>query len=326
MERLRGALGSGRVHHAFLFSGPEGVGKVIAARLLAKALLCTGERSDPARSCGTCPSCIKIAGAGHADVHTVEPDDKDNIKVDAIREASATLQLRPMEGRFRVLIVRDADRMNIQAQNALLKTLEEPPGSAKLILTSSRPQALLPTVLSRCQKVPFLPVPSGEIAALLVARGQDAASASLIAALAQGAPGRAFETDPAAVIAARDLAADLDRRLGARDARSTQAALAAAIELNESGDDLTQILTLLGVWLRDQILIASGANVPVANADRVEDLERLAAERGLYETLRRARALSAAHEQLAGPYNLNAQLVLEQLCMALAGWGGRIAA
>jgi DNA polymerase III subunit delta' len=328
VARLRGAVSGGRVHHALLFVGPDGVGKAIAAKLLAQVLLCTGDKSDPIRACGSCPSCIKITTAGHADVHLVEPDDKDSIKVDAIREMSQMLQLRPMEGRFRISIVRDADRMNPQAQNALLKTLEEPPGSAHLVLTTSRPQAILPTVLSRCQKVPFAPVPSREIAALLVReKGSDEKSALLLAALAQGAPGRAFAGDAGAVVEARDRAREIDRRLYGRSAASAKSAMQAAAELVEDKEELGTILSQLGVWLRDQIVVASGAqNAELANADQGSEIEALAAERGLFELLRRARALEHAERQLAAPFNLNPLLVVEQLCLALAGWGERTAA
>lgn len=322
-ERLASAVATGRVHHAWLFVGPGGTGKLTAAKLFAQLLLCTGNDADKTRPCGTCPACYKITYTGHADVHFLEPDDKDSIKVDAIREATQTLQLRPMEARFRVLIVRDADRMNPQAQNALLKTLEEPPGNSKLVLTTSRPQAILPTVLSRCQRVPFSPVSTKQIAGLLVReKGVPESSALLLAALAQGAPGRALEADAELIVSARDKAAEIDRALFGRTPSMAREALAKASELVELEDGLYDVLSLLGVWLRDQILLASSSqNAELANADRAADLQALAQERGLHELLRRANVVEQTSQLLAGPYNYNTQMVVEQLCLALTGLG-----
>ncbi|MCC7386457.1 MAG: DNA polymerase III subunit delta' [Deltaproteobacteria bacterium] len=324
-RRLEAALAQGRLHHALLFSGPDGVGKFACAKLLAQIVQCSG--GDSTSACGRCPGCTKITTAGHADVLILEPDDKDSIKVDAIREATQALYLKPIEGRFRLLLIRDADRMNPQAQNALLKTLEEPPGEAHLILTTSRPDAVLPTVRSRCSKVPFHPVPTAAISALLVEhKGIDRARADLVAALAQGAPGVAFQADPDHLIAARDRIADLDRRLSTGDVRRSQEAIAVAESLAKEleWEDLREQLDLFAVWLRDQALLAAQVEQPeIANADRLEDLRELAAARGSYEVLRRARTLERCRRDLDSPYNLNTQLVVEQLCLGLIGWGRR---
>jgi DNA polymerase III subunit delta' len=323
-RRLAAALDAARLHHALLFAGPDGVGKFTAGKLLAQAALCTGPRVG-AEPCGRCSSCVKITTAGHADVLTLEPDEKDSIKVDPVRHATQALHLKPVEGRSRFLLIRDADRMTEQAQNALLKTLEEPPGSAHLVLTTSRPQAILPTVLSRCQRVPFRPVPNEAIADLLVKnRSLEPALAQLVAALAQGAPGRALEADPEAIVAVRDRAAEIDRKLEPGPPERARDAIAIAESMVKDADaaPLDRQLELLAVWLRDQISLASGAGVDVANADRIRELTELAESRGIYEILRRARTLEQCRVDLAEPYNLNPQLLVERLCLGLIGWGG----
>lgn len=278
-------------------------------------MLC--ERPRGADACGQCTACVKME-TGHPDVHVIDTDEK-LLKVDAIREGTAALQLRPTEGRFRVLIIRDADRMNPQSQNALLKTLEEPPGQAHLILTTARPRSLLVTVLSRCLKIAFMPVSTGAIAELLAARrGLSSASARVLAALSGGAPGRAFAADAEAVLAARDRAAELDRALDPGGPGTVRAALAAAEGLNETPEEMRSTLDLLGVWLRDQLLVATrGAGEDLANADQRDEILRLAEARGSYEILRRARVLEHWQRELSSPYNRNPLMIAEQLCLGL---------
>jgi DNA polymerase-3 subunit delta' len=254
------------------------------------------------------------------------PNEKNKISVDDIRQASQVLYIQPLEAPFKVLIIRDADTMNPQAQNALLKTLEEPPGNSKIILTSAKPRAFLLTILSRCQRLDFLPVPTEAIQKMLLSQlDLDEATAHLIAALSQGSPARALNTDPDETVAHRDRVADLDLALSASTPRCAAKAIQQASELSSEKDELKNRLQLLGVWLRDQILIASNSeNVAIANIDRQKELRELAAERGLYQVLNRAKALELAQNKLAQPFNLNVGLVVEQLCLSLAGQNGSV--
>jgi DNA polymerase-3 subunit delta' len=320
-RRLGAALASGRLHHALLLAGPDGVGKFQAALLLARIAFCRA--GDPSSACGQCRSCVKFE-TGHGDVHVLSANEKGLIPIDDVREVIRVLHVKPLEAPHKVLIVRDADTMNPQAQNALLKTLEEPPGRARIILTSSRPSTFLVTILSRCQRVDFRPVPSAELARLVAARlGLPEDRAALLAALAQGSPARAFDAEPDAVIAERDRMAELDLALSPGRRAVAAHALERAAELGGEKEQLPARLDLLGVWLRDQILIAAGVSAPeLANLDRRDELERLAGERGLYEVLERTRAVQEARSLLARPYHYNPVMILEQLCLSLAGHRG----
>jgi len=158
-ERLRRSLEGGRLAHAYLFVGPRGSGKMAMATTLAQALNCSEAHHD---ACGRCKSCQDIEKGAHPDVHMVRPESKSRfILVSAIRELENALVLKPAVGRMKVAIVVDAERMNPAAQNAFLKTLEEPPARTLILLLTTEPQSLLPTILSRCLRVSFGAVRGG---------------------------------------------------------------------------------------------------------------------------------------------------------------------
>ncbi|MFQ5806275.1 MAG: DNA polymerase III subunit delta' [Phycisphaerae bacterium] len=205
---VRRALVSGRMHHAYLFEGPPGVGKELTARALAASLLCEAPNRQPdADACGRCRACRLFAAGNHPDFHlihrglhklhperTIRTSKGLFLVVDIIRHfliepASTT----PNLGRRRVFLIRDAERMNEGAQNALLKTIEEPPGSACLILVTSSAERLLPTIRSRCQRVPFDLLPSDYVEKQLRAlAGVEPEAACALAAIAQGRLGAAL--------------------------------------------------------------------------------------------------------------------------------------
>jgi len=304
--------------HALLLEGPDGVGKMRAARILARILLCR-EPVSPTEACGRCDACRKMDAETHADF-TIVTTDARSIKVAEIREAERALRLRPLEGPRKVMVFEDVHRVTVEGQNALLKTLEEPPGATHLILTTSRIRFLVATVVSRCQRVGFGPIPEPDLVAELVeADGLDAEAAQLVAALSHGSLGHARGWDVESLLARRDLVASWDDRLDPRHP-SAAAALEAARDSAADRTELMEMLDLWLVWLRDQLLRSEGSDQPIASADRRSDIERLAA-RGSREILRRARSVLEARRQLDLPYNLNAQMVAEQLCLTLAGHG-----
>src|SRR5262252_7782818 len=210
-QTLRRLLASGRMPGSLLFTGSEGVGKKLFALELAKALNCRNRRGVEA--CDECSSCKRISRSTfppfgkdeddkeriiwseHADVAMVRPY-KQIIRVKPMRELEREANFRPFEGAARVFIVEDAEYMNDQAANALLKTLEEPAATSHLILTTTNPMALLATIRSRCQMIRFAPIPVAEIEKFLIERKNPPSDdAQLLARTARGSIGRALASD-----------------------------------------------------------------------------------------------------------------------------------
>jgi DNA polymerase-3 subunit delta' len=194
VDELRRGLARGRFPHALLFVGPEGVGKKAFARVLAQALLCERAPEEALDPCGACPSCLQVVAGTHPDLLQAErPEDKHELPIRVIRELCLNLGLKPMHGRRRVAIVDDADDLNDEAANAFLKTLEEPPPGAVLILIGTSAEVQLDTLVSRCRVVRFDPLPPGELAAVLLDQGltADPAEAAHLAGLAEGSVSRA---------------------------------------------------------------------------------------------------------------------------------------
>jgi DNA polymerase III subunit delta' len=189
---LTAAFAPERLGHAYLFTGPDGVGKTLLAQEAAKALLCRG---DGARPCGACKDCHLFAHDGHPDFLLLEPQgDSRVIRIDQVRDLIHTFSLMPVQGARRVAIIRDADVIVEAAGNALLKTLEEPPSFALLILTSSRPRALLPTLRSRCQEIRFESLSAEHVRAILEGRpGLDQEDVPAAVRLSDGSADRALQ-------------------------------------------------------------------------------------------------------------------------------------
>ncbi|HEY2585995.1 MAG TPA: DNA polymerase III subunit gamma/tau [Tepidisphaeraceae bacterium] len=164
-QTLKRAITSGRIAHAYLFCGTRGTGKTSTARILAKALNCASSDGPTTEPCGKCESCLAIARGDDIDV--IEIDAASNTGVDNIREVIENAQYRPARSRFKVYIIDEVHMLSKSAFNALLKTLEEPPGHVKFILATTEPEKVLPTILSRCQRYDFRNIPTREIAAHL---------------------------------------------------------------------------------------------------------------------------------------------------------------
>src|SRR2546430_9178246 len=188
---------------SLLFAGPAGVGKRKTALAVAQALNCLTPRDGGA--CGACTACARIARGVHPDVSIVEPEDSGAIKIEQVRDVVDRAAYRPFEGRRRVVIIDNADALVAAAQNALLKTLEEPPPSSVFFLITSRPDMLLPTVVSRCPRLRFRPLSSEDVARALANVGHTEVSARAVAATAGGSIGRALEASAEELVEARDV-------------------------------------------------------------------------------------------------------------------------
>jgi len=188
IESLKKAIERDQVAHAYLFEGAEGLGKKAIALKLASALVCNNKD----KPCGKCNSCIKVSTGNHPEIKIIEG--QVTIKVDEIRELIKDIQLKPYEGSRKVYIICDADKMNIQGQNALLKTLEEPPNYATLILLTTKGNSLLPTIVSRCQTIKLNPISLENIKSYLINNKDiDSEKAQMLAAFSGGIIGRAVE-------------------------------------------------------------------------------------------------------------------------------------
>ncbi len=319
---LRAALARDALHHAYLFSGPEGVGKGTTALLLAQAANCARGDGD---ACGTCPSCRKVARGVHPDVIRVERErdmaragrweprggrtPSRDIVVDQVRElVDRRLSLRRFEGRRRVVLLDPADAMNPQAQNALLKTLEEPPPDTTLVLVSSNADALLPTVRSRCLRLPFGPLPDAFVAARLAAEGRTEVDARLAVTLAGGSLGRALALDADTMRERRDAVVEA-AALGRDDARPWLAFAAAHGAKRERAREVCELLL---VWLRDVLArSAAGEGAALVLPDLAAETEA-AARIGPAAVLRRIeavrRAAVALRHNAAGPLALEGML------------------
>jgi len=246
---LQRAIANNTLAHAYLFSGQAGIGKKKTAFALAAAVNCLDAR--PEGGCGECPSCRKVDTLGHPDVRVLVPDG-DEIKIDQIRQVQSDLALKPFEGTKKVLIVDNAESMNAASSNAFLKTLEEPPGDALIILITAMPQSLLATIRSRCQEIMFHPLPRNVLArALMHQRGLKEEDAWFIAALAQGSMGRGLEMDLEQEKAAREEVATLWSGLAHM---GPGAALALADTLAKDRERLERLIEIGVEWLRDALV------------------------------------------------------------------------
>jgi len=309
---LKQAIARDRLHHAYVFLGPEGVGKKTLALALAKAIHCRESAGD---FCGRCASCVNIESRNHPDVRLIAPaPGKKEITIDQVRALEKELSYRAFSDGKKVAVIDPASAMNLAAQNALLKTLEEPPAGSLLILVAASAGALLPTVLSRCLKVSFGPLAPSAMADCLVARKNlPLAEAELLAAISFGSLGRAL--DPAIEELARERRAWVE---GLATLQRERAAAAAWIEaLSKDRDETLRFLDWLEEWYRDILIYRATENAgEICNLDLTETLRieaaRVSAERLLFLRAEARRAGARIRR------NVNRRLALESLLNRIA--------
>ena len=314
VSRLRRALETQRVPHAYLFEGPDGVGKLATAKALGLALLC---RELPGEGCGKCETCARAVAGLHPDLRVFAPQGRD-IKKDEADEVVALASERPHEAPARLLIIDEADKLNANAANCLLKTLEEPAAGAHIVLVTSAAARLLDTILSRTQRIRFVPLSPVLLAEQLQKQGVPAERATLAAALANGswsqalalAEGGEDEVTWAQVTRLREAAAG--RTVGnIMDAANAFAG-------KEGRLPLVATLDLLARLYRDALVSAGGApELAVLSSKRTEinDIIDRAGAAPLPRIRKALDALTEVEEALAG--NVNAVTAVEALIFSL---------
>ena len=314
IELLQGHIRRGAVRHAYLFTGPEGVGRRTLALRFAQALFC--ERPPaPGEACGQCRSCRLVAREAHPDLHIVakEPDAA-FIKVGQIRALERQLTLTPHSAPYRIALLTDFEEAHPSAANALLKTLEEPPGKAMLLLTASAAEALLPTVVSRCEVLRLRPMPVGELAAgLQTMHHLPPAEADFLAHLAGGRPGFALRLHHHP-----DLLASRTEAIEALLALLPSNRIQRFAFAEQAAKDRTGLRELLTVWLsvwRDVLVLTSGAGVEPTHTDYRPALEALAARLSVPQALAVAQTLTQALEDLE--HFVNPRLLAENVVLLL---------
>ena len=322
LNYLQAALRQDRLAHAYLFLGPEGVGKESVARALAGALNCAEPRED-GDACGYCPSCKRLAAGTHPDFLVIRPTSRERppkIVIDQIREFRRVTNYPPVAGGWRVALIKPGEDLRDDSANALLKTLEEPPPQNLLILTAGVEADLFPTVVSRCQKLAFIPLPYPLITQELIRRELSPSQAALLAALSGGSLGRALAMEPGELLRQRQqVLADLT----ALSQGNATTALDWADSRAEKGKDKEEVkekkrketdtfILLTQLWYRDLLLLAHGAPERLlAHQDRLADLLSEAAQNQQGAWLAKLAALNAAQRHLRA--NLNPELTLDLL-------------
>jgi len=283
VELLSRTVSRGTLPPSLIFAGPSGSGKRDTAVAVAQLLNCLKPRAGDA--CGECAQCTRIARGVHPDVLLIEPGDSGSIKIEPIRDAIDRAGYRPFEGKRRVVLIDDADALVAAAQNALLKTLEEPPPSSVFILATSRPDMLLQTVRSRCIRLTF-------------------------------AAGGRLDTEPAAcVVAQRVLAQAASSSDGARLDGAKELLSNTGVNAATDREQVNAHLRAMASLLRDIEIIATRADQPLANVDLKPSLEGLAPAYGGERGVRAFAAIERAMAAIAG--NTGIKVVADWLVLQL---------
>ncbi|MEN6465320.1 MAG: DNA polymerase III subunit delta' [Syntrophaceae bacterium] len=305
---LKSVIGQDRVAHAYIFHGLDGIGKRATALAFAKALNCLEAGSEP---CGECLQCRKIERGSHPDVITIQADGA-FIRIKEIRELQEQMMFRPAEGRKRVFIILEAEKMNGAAANALLKTLEEPSGANILVLVTARPHQLPLTVLSRCQRIKFQPLRSEDMISLLEERfSVDARTSSTLAAISGGSLGKALEMKD------NDYAARREELIDKLALIATPLDFYPVLAgMGSDRDLILEGLEIMKTWFRDIVVFGeTGEDRQVFNRDRIDVIREAAGRISKQELLNSIKIINAAVRALE--QNANRQLLLEMMMFRL---------
>lgn len=309
---LQTALARDRIPHAYLFYGMDGIGKRTTAEVFAKALNCAHGR-DIHDACDACPSCLKIDHKNHPDVITIQAEGQ-FIKVKEIREIQEQMKFRPFEGGKRIIIIKDADRMNIVSANALLKTLEEPSASNILILITSRPYMLPMTILSRCQHLRFNPLQKETVASFLQEKlTLDNQSSYLLALSSGGSIGKAAELNDDSHLTMKESVLDIMSQTRMKDPLRL---LTIAGDFGQERKDIIDRLGILMSGYRDVLVYKETGDIDrIINRNHADVIKSIAESLSGKDILNSIEAVD--HALRALNQNANKQLTLEAMMFKL---------
>lgn len=302
IAQLKQAFLHSAIPGAYLFTGEEGVGKHLTAFNLAKAINCSSGSFEP---CEACPSCLKINKRQHPDVHFIESQDLEAIKIDDIRGLKKDIALRPYEAKKKVFIINDAHNLTADAANALLKVLEEPPGNSLIILVSAKPALLFKTIISRCQILRFNPLDRGRLEGILKDDYRVGDSlAHFLAYFCEGKIGLALRLKDTDILKEKNEIIDaflISRKSAILESPYMQDKL-----------KLRKSLNMLAAWFRDIYLVKIGISYSkLINLDRKEDLLKLMPHYSLVDLDEIIASIS--NSLLYMEYNVNTKLLLYNL-------------
>ncbi len=305
---LRKSLARDRLPNSLLFSGPDGVGKKETAFVIAKALNCL-EKSDDA--CEICPNCKGINKENFPDVMIISPP-KDILRIDQMRLLKEAAYLRPMVGKKRVFIITEADKMNHEAGNSLLKVLEEPPLYAHIILLTDNPHDILPTIKSRCQNISFSAISGEDIKKFLIEKGMERDKAKILSLLARGNLNKALSLDEEEIQAQRKKAWLLF--ISFLDKKNMAGFLKKYSNLPRKGveEELGPFLEIISSFCRDLIIIKEGGDLRyLINQDYKTKMIEIEERTGLEQLLS---YLNFIDDSFKGfEYNINVRLIISSL-------------
>ena len=312
---LKTILSSGKIAHSYIFIGPRGIGKKTISNIFAKALVCYEKKQEP---CNICQSCRQFESGNHPDVYRVISDKK-TIGVDSIRDMQSDIKIKPFQGDRKIYIIDKADTMTVQAQNALLKTLEEPPKYAVIILLADNTSSLLPTVLSRCQLIKIPRLSPTHIAKIVEKKlGVSQEQALVYAKLSEGLPGKALEL--AGSQEYQQLREDVLNLIERLIHASALEAMEYAHFFEERREKVDDTLDLLELWLRDMLVCKeNGETELIINMDRISIIKSLSknfttrAIRDMIEKVTATKKMLKSHA--------NFQLAIENMLVNIRGSG-----
>ena len=311
VRQLQQAVSQDNVPHALLITGPENVGKMTLAHTLAQAMLCTADEDRP---CGVCRACRKVAAGHHPDLLVISPEGpRGKLKIEAIRAAEQFLALTPHESRHKLVLVEHFEQATIGAANALLKTLEEPPGYAHLVLLAADSESLLPTIVSRTNQIALRPLPVPLVEQALQSRWHvPAAEAERLARISGGRIGWAVRAvdEPEHL---QQMEAAIAQWLALMSSHLPEQ-FAALKDLSRSDTDLRQMLAYWLIGWRDVLLLKTQAEAPLTLQEHRAALEQIAERVTIRQITALIERISAAQALLQR--NVNAQLLLETLLLA----------